>query len=278
MTGIQLLVFSDLDGTLLDHHSYSHAPADNLLAKLSLLNIPVIPCTSKTRAEVESLCLELDLKHPFIIENGAAVYVPNNYFKHDVVDVIHRDEYMVKEFVEKRAHWQALLRKLDANLQQKFITFEKAGVDGVVEMTGLPVADAILAAQREYGEPLQWKGDEIAYDIFEKATHEYGATLLRGGRFVHVSGASDKGRALRWLVEMYANEHPKQKIVTLALGDSHNDIAMFDVVDHAAIIKSPVQLAPQFKARPHQDVFITQGYGPYGWVEAVTRVLKIYNI
>lgn len=278
MSDIRLLVFSDLDGTLLDHHTYSHAPADKLLAKLALADIPVIPCTSKTRAEVESLRDELNHQHPFIVENGAAVYVPGKYFSGIDGDLIYRDGCLVKEFVERRTHWQALLQQLDANLQQQFISFQQAGIEGIIEMTGLARADAILAAQREYSEPFQWRGDVKTYAAFEKKMHVSGATILKGGRFLHVSGATNKGRALRYLTNMYSKQTPQQKVVTLALGDSHNDVGMFEVVDHAAIIKSPVQSAPQFKARATQDVYITNEYGPDGWVEAVARVLNKYNI
>ena len=42
------LIFTDLDGSLLDHHSYSFAPAVPLLAELDALGIPVIPITGKT--------------------------------------------------------------------------------------------------------------------------------------------------------------------------------------------------------------------------------------
>jgi mannosyl-3-phosphoglycerate phosphatase family protein len=278
VSDIRLLIFSDLDGTLLDHHTYSHAPADELLAKLASVDIPVIPCTSKTRSEVESLRVELNLHDPFIIENGAAVYVPEDCFSGKDNGLVCRDRYLVKEFVEKRAHWQKLLQQLDTNLQREFISFQQAGVEGIIEMTGLSYADACLSAQREYGEPLQWRGDVKTYAAFEKAMHASGATLLKGGRFVHVSGASNKGRALHWLTNMYAKQAAQQKVVTLALGDSHNDVAMFEVVDHAAVIKSPVQSAPEFNVREDQDVYITKECGPHGWVEAVTRVLKKYNI
>ena len=46
------LIFTDLDGTLLDHFSYSHAPADQLIPVLQHAGIPIIINTSKTFAEV----------------------------------------------------------------------------------------------------------------------------------------------------------------------------------------------------------------------------------
>ena len=59
----QLLVFTDMDGTLLDHHDYSYAPALNMLDILKGRHIPVIPTTSKTKAELDSLMGDLSLIH-----------------------------------------------------------------------------------------------------------------------------------------------------------------------------------------------------------------------
>lgn len=80
--GSSLLVFTDLDGTLLDHHTYSFEPALPALNALKEKNIPLIICTSKTRAEIEKWRLELRTDHPFISENGGAIFIPKGYFSH----------------------------------------------------------------------------------------------------------------------------------------------------------------------------------------------------
>ncbi len=79
-TGMQRLIFTDLDGTLLDHDNYSYEPAANLLEKLNNIGIPVIPTTSKTRSEVLPLRRAINNEHPFITENGAGIYIPKDYF------------------------------------------------------------------------------------------------------------------------------------------------------------------------------------------------------
>ena len=76
----QPIIFTDLDGTLLDHYSYSFEAAIPMLGKLEDLGIPVIPITSKTFAEVSRLRDQLNNRHPFIVENGAAIAIPKNYF------------------------------------------------------------------------------------------------------------------------------------------------------------------------------------------------------
>lgn len=73
------LVFTDMDGTLLDHHTYSFDAAKPALNALDEKNIPVIPTTSKTFAELQPLRKSIGLDGPFIIENGAAVFIPHGF-------------------------------------------------------------------------------------------------------------------------------------------------------------------------------------------------------
>jgi predicted mannosyl-3-phosphoglycerate phosphatase (HAD superfamily) len=49
-----IVIFTDLDGTLLDDSSYSFEPAHEALAEVRIRKIPLILCTSKTRAEKEA--------------------------------------------------------------------------------------------------------------------------------------------------------------------------------------------------------------------------------
>ena len=71
---LPLLVFSDLDGTLLDHESYSFAPARAALAALAEIGAGVVLATSKTAAEVAPLRAALGLAGwPAIVENGAGL-------------------------------------------------------------------------------------------------------------------------------------------------------------------------------------------------------------
>ena len=66
------VVFTDLDGTLLEHSTYSFAEAEEALDLLRSQDIPLVICTSKTRSEVEFWRRLLGNEHPFIVENGGA--------------------------------------------------------------------------------------------------------------------------------------------------------------------------------------------------------------
>ncbi|CAI2531932.1 Putative mannosyl-3-phosphoglycerate phosphatase [Serratia ficaria] len=72
-----LLIFTDLDGSLLDHDSYSWRAAQPWLDRLAAAQTPLIIATSKTAAEVAPLRQRLGLQQqPFIAENGAQTVFP----------------------------------------------------------------------------------------------------------------------------------------------------------------------------------------------------------
>ena len=76
----QLVLFTDLDGTLLDHDTYTAEPALPALDIISRRHIPLVVCTSKTAAEIQKLRDSIGNSDPFISENGGGIFVPENYF------------------------------------------------------------------------------------------------------------------------------------------------------------------------------------------------------
>ncbi|WP_254555827.1 HAD hydrolase family protein, partial [Salmonella enterica] len=67
-----LLFFTDLDGTLLNSHTFEWKPAAPWLTLLHESGVPVILCCSKTAFEMLQLKTTLILQGlPLIAENGA---------------------------------------------------------------------------------------------------------------------------------------------------------------------------------------------------------------
>lgn len=268
---VKWLIFTDMDGSLLDHYTYQFDEASTTLEKLDEKNIPVIPITSKTQAELIFLRKTLDNHHPFIIENGAAVFIPKGYFDQQPEGTIEQGDYWVKEFVDPRNRWQALIAKISAQYEGKFTTFTEAGVDGIMKMTSLNKSEASRAAQRQYGEPLAWLGDNEQKQTFIADLKNLGANILEGGRFMHVSGESDKGIALNWLTQVYQTQSLDDEIITIALGDSNNDKAMLETADLAVLIRSPVHPPPTINR--DKQLFTSTHSGPKGWAEGVNHFI-----
>jgi len=265
------LVFTDLDGSLLDHGNYSYRDALPQLRRLARLNVPVVPVSSKTRAEIACLRDELSLDGAFIVENGAAVCIPVGFFQVPPPDVIERDGFWVREWCQPRQHWLQLLADLRHEFAGEFENFERAGTRGIVAMTGLDKAQAEAANAREYSEPVQWLGSPGRKQAFVERLLQSGAEVLQGGRFLGVSGSCDKGRALVWLRELFQRAHPERVIHDLAVGDSENDVAMLEAAETALVVRSPVHDFPSLQRT--QGVMYSTGFGPAGWAEGVARWL-----
>jgi mannosyl-3-phosphoglycerate phosphatase family protein len=266
-----VVIYTDLDGTLLDHHTYSHAAADPMLAELAQRGIPVVPCTSKTRAELLPLRLALHNRHPFIVENGAAVLIPHGYFEQPPEDAGDCDGYLSHSLVAPRRHWLQLIERLPDDQRRLFRTFSSMPTRQIAELTGLDEDSAARAAEREFGEPLQWLGEDAQREPVYEALRALGARVLEGGRFVHVSGNCDKGLALNWLNDVYA-ANLGERPVSIAIGDGNNDIAMLEAADHALIVRSPAHPPPTLNRQ--NGVSISHALGPQGWAEGVRELLQ----
>ncbi|MFC3121797.1 HAD-IIB family hydrolase [Agaribacter flavus] len=272
----KVLIFTDLDGTLLDHYTYSFDAALPTIDRLQKMGAIIVPNTSKTKAEVIELNERIGLAGAFIIENGAAIIIPKDFLPEKPRGAQWASGFWVVSFAPRRSHWTGLLSKLAADFNGEFEAFSDMDIERICEVTGLSKEDASLASQRQYGEPVLWKSSADRQEAFIQQAKKYGASPLIGGRFVHLCGDTNKGKALLWLVNEYKRQHQRISISSIALGDGKNDIAMLEVAGTAVRIASPAHEPPQLTRETR--VITTKGYGPVGWTEALDQLVPpIHN-
>mgnify|MGYP000395087993 CR=1 FL=1 len=319
---VRFVIFTDLDATLLDHRTYSFKPAKPVLEKVKKLKIPVVLCTSKTRAETEALVQQLGLKHPFIVENGGAVFMPENYFppaffKKLGVKTVKKNGYRVVELGTPYRRLRQFFKLVRKNTGFPLVGFGDLTVDQVAALTGLGRKEARRARQREYDEPffleisLQTKwlragkknqkpgrneqtasgrlknNSTISYKDWEpndirrvlrrigQEASQNGLRIAEGGRFYHLTGQNDKGRAVRLLRKLYRLKY--SRIITIGLGDSANDWPLLKAVDYPVLVARPdgshPKLPPGLK-----NIFKTRQPGPEGWAEALEYFLSRFQV
>lgn len=266
----QALIFTDMDGTLLDHYDYSFNDAIPVMEALVEKRIPIIANTSKTFAEMEAFQKVIGFNAPFICENGAAVYIPKGYFKQQPKDTEVCGYYWVKSFCPPREHWLKALKTQGTAFKSQYIGFSAMSVDTLCSVTDLTPQKAQLALMRQYTEPLLWIGGEPLKQQFIEAMQSLGAVIVAGGRFLHVCGQTDKGIAMNWLAKVY-KDNGAQAVQTIALGDSDNDTAMLNAADVAIQIKSPVHGFPVI-TNPNQ-IIQSEHPGPQGWAQCLSQLL-----
>lgn len=267
-----LLIFTDLDGTLLDHHSYSYTGAEAALKRLRQHAIPIILNSSKTRAELEALQAKLGLHGPFIAENGGGLFIPADYAVPDPGLFESLAGCQGKRFGRPYNY----IRKIFASLRSRFHVrgFGDMVLEELMEATGLSRADALLACQRDFSEPFLFQGEPLMEELKEEVAG-HGLTVTRGGRFYHLMAAEqDKGRATAETTRLFQAGCP-EKIVTIGLGDAENDYPMLKAVDIPVLLSKPDGgYADLHLANLRRSLHP----GSRGWGAAVTAILNDFHL
>jgi mannosyl-3-phosphoglycerate phosphatase len=261
---------TDLDGTLLDHDTYSWEPAAPALAALARLRLPVVLCSSKTLAEMEELQRELAMDAPMIAENGAVVTLPARFPGPLPAGGRARGSFRAYGLAPELAEILPVLHGMRREQGLAFAGFSDWDEDEVAARTGLPIHRARQAKRRSATEPILWTGDREGLARFRERLQGRGLSLVQGGRFQHVSAGADKGRALGWLRERYAQAWPGARTVVVALGDSPNDASMLSSADVAVVV--PAREPRSFSVTAPK-VVRPERPGPAGWCVAVLDIL-----
>jgi mannosyl-3-phosphoglycerate phosphatase len=269
----QLLVFTDLDGTLLDHDTYAFDAARPAMERLGRAGVPLVLCTSKTRAEVEPLREAMENDSPFIVENGGAIFIPDGYFATDIdiPDAKRWGDMLVVPMSDPYSTLVAALARASRESGVRVRGFADMTDADVATATGLSLDDAHRARQRDFDEPFEILDADRA-DALLAAIEREGKRWTKGGRFHHITGASDKAAAVIRLTELYRRQ--TGAVTTVGVGDAPNDAAFLREMDIPIVMESP-RAAEMVQHVPRATV--TSVPGPVGWNMAMHALLDSWR-
>lgn len=268
------VIYTDLDGTLLDHDTYGLDRAGPVLRDILARGIPVIPVTSKTEAEVQLLCHDLEINGPFVVENGAAIWVPQTWGLSRPTGSATAAGYWCHVLGKSRGYIRGLLAGLAGEWSGRFHALSDMSVRQVCAVTGLDEPSARRAQARHYSEALLWLGSATDRLGFIQATAELGLEVVQGGRFLHVLAGGGKGVAMRWLHKKICSDLYSDAI-SIAAGDADNDLELLEAADHALVVRSPVHAPP--KPRKNSRCYLSTVEGPAGWAEGMQHIIEIID-
>jgi mannosyl-3-phosphoglycerate phosphatase len=264
------IIFTDLDGTLLDSETYSYEKSLAAINRLKENNIPVVFCSAKTRAEQEIYRRELGLFYPFIVENGGAIFIPRAYFPFPFDYRKGVDDLLAIELAIPYSRVRKLLAKIRDEHGFRFRGLGDMSAAEVAEITGLNIEFARLAKRREYDEPVEFEssGEEDLSKFLAKLG-EAGLYWSHGGRLYHVMGGGGKGKAVEILSGLYRKMWGQ--IRTVGLGNGLNDLPMLSQVDIPFLVQKRDHSWEDMNLPRLRKV---QGVGPEGWSRAIVPILS----
>jgi len=266
----RVIIFTDLDGTLLDYYTYSCEVAMPLVTRLKRAGIEIVLCSSKTRAEIEMYRKRLGLNTPFIVENGGAIFIDRDYFTFPYEYQRAIGNYRVIELGIAYGEVRRLLEGVRLENNLSFRGFGDMDDAKVAALTSLDMASAGRARRREYGETLDLGGSERDIKHILDRIKDAGLNWSRGSRLYSVGGGSDKGIAVRVVASLYNKK--LGKIKTIGIGDSPNDEPMLAEVDFPVLVQKPGGCWENMEI---PNLYKVDGIGPEGWVEAIKNLTGI---
>ena len=229
----KVIIFTDLDETLLKENKYNHNILNNFIKTLLKKEYEIIPVTSKTYLEVIDLLKQIKYKLPFSVENGAAYYIPINKSK----DYLYKkivNPYAIKKNAIKKILNKSIFKTYLHNL--KYI--EDLSIVEQKKITKLNSKQLEGFNSREYSIPVLISGDKYFKKKFEETLFKYNLKIVFGGKLNNISGLHSKLNSLIFFSNKYKQKLRNTKIIIISLGDNQNDIEILNNSNYSGIIKN----------------------------------------
>ncbi len=266
----QIVVFCDLDDTLFEPHTFAvDVLTRRAFARIEHEHLPIVLCSSKTRAELELIQQELGINQPFICENGAAAFVPRGYFGFSVAQARDAAGYEVVEFGKTHAEIVAVLRRIAARVDIEIVGFSEMSVEDVAVDCDLSLLQARLAKLREYSEKFRVVDAQpgALLRLF-RGLNAGGLECTSRGRY-HFVGAicpDEGGRCLRALYRRAFGE-----IAIVAFGDHGSATTLLRRADVPLVVRSAADQTACLLARvPASRLSVADSLGT--WAETILDI------
>ncbi len=268
---ITLLIFTDIDGTLISNDTFFEGKNIKIAETLREYNHMLIYNSSKTFAEIIHMQKKFKTSFPFICETGGGIYHKNLF--NEASDKL-REGYSIMYESKKIEMFKEIIREeVEKNFKNDLDIFEDLCLDEKSQLSGLKGNDLHLASKRDFSILISWKSDDIRYSKFKSVLHGHGLKLIKGGRFCHICTSHDKGQAITFFLDQIKSSEMYNKIITIGIGDSTNDLEMLNNVDYACVVKSKNNRGLMEKI-DNNKVLLSTNHAPEGWAECIHNIFS----
>ena len=255
-----LIIFTDLDGSLLHRDNFKFEEIKDYLKILIDKGIIIIPNTSKTEKEIREFLKELGSDLPFISENGSSIHglnLINSNFPNKIV--LSRDKQEIIKIFNSEVS-----DKLKTKC--KFISDMTSKYQG--KIFGLQNNNLRNALNRKYTIPFLFEGDKIEKNKLIKILKSFSLTVQEGGRVLNLGDNTNKVKSMKQVLKIYKKVENKIKVI--AVGDNFNDLDMLKNCDIPCLVFNDQFKQDQINI---DNLIVSNKPSPEGWADVIKTAL-----
>jgi mannosyl-3-phosphoglycerate phosphatase len=274
------LIFTALEGALIDPRTESFADAEEALDELDRRKIAYVLLTSRTREEIEPIRRKLGHNHPFVTENGGGIFFPDGYFSLKIPGVVRTARYLSIAQGRPYAEVCEALDDISEECAVGVAGFHHMSLREIADNTGLRPRNAELARAREFDEPFYFtSADEKSIARFVETAGARGFDTRQGETFWRLSSKCDPARAVRTLAGLF-REATHIKLSLVGIGAGKEDLPWLRAVNHAIVLpNSQTNVTPTDSGPATQNpasagsIAVADAPGPAGWNRTILDII-----
>ena len=272
---VSLIIFSDIDGTFMNNDSFDLGNNIEIVKLLEKSNHMFVFNTSKTFNEICHLQKVHRTNFSFICETGGGIYSNENIsspFKGK-----RKNYYIVHESPRIKDIKQEIQTHAKRYFPGELIFYDDMNKKQISDISGLKGEDLKRSLKRDFSILFRWKSTITRYEEFKSLLKNYNLNIIEGGRFSHICSNQNKGKAVQNFMSIIKNKYKNVQLLSIALGDSINDIDMLEIADFPCIVKSPHN-KPLIDGLMHKNTIMSHNFAPNGWIECIQSVITKLRI
>ena len=262
MSKKKIIIFTDLDGSLLDKDTFKFDAIKDFFKELIANGIVIIPNSSKTESELSDFNKQNNLDLSFIAENGSSINGLNKIHQNLPNKIlIARTRDIIQKIYDEN---------INLDFKNKITPILNLKIDEQQKIFGLPLDKISFATNRMYSIPIHFKGTEMEKHNFVKVVKEIGLSAQSGGRIMNICDNTNKSYAMAKALNFIKKEIDNE-IVTIAVGDNENDIEMIKQADYPCLVKNE-----NFDSSLINIDNLIKSYepSPLGWSDVIKTALQ----
>ena len=255
-----IIIFTDLDGTLLNRDTFKFDSIKDYLKKLHSKGIKIIPNSSKTEKEILEFNQELGLDLPYISENGSVIKgmnLINSNFPNEII--LSRDKDELLKIFEKT---------VSENLKEKCGHILDMSKKRQVEIFGLTNNKLKNATKRKYSIPMLFKGNKFEKNELVKLLKTKSLTFQDGGRVQNLCDNVNKVKAMNKVLKIFKKIQDNTKVI--GVGDNYNDLEMLRNCDIPCLVFNDQFKEDQINI---ENLIFSNQPAPEGWADVVKKAI-----